>query len=353
MALSWLPACVSRYSVPEMRLAPERGLAPAGFDAANACKDWRSATLRVPPDERDATLSHIAYPEAEANACFIPVEYIEGRALRPELPDGCGYPHDAERVKSELEQLARRFQAWDFEATNVPFALDCSLGFKQRARVGQINADTLRALADEIESGKRYPYAAVATFGYGTSTHNASVLNGWLPGDSCPTGIDKLQMDLFSVNRTRAYRAAQAVLVGVGPVAILSGGAVHSTLNESFMLSYLAHCRFGLPLKRILLAPCAQHTHENLRNAGGLVVRLGGRTAYLVTDDGLQADYLQEWTFFDLIGGSIDQRSLRDFRFLLGSYRQASRNMNAGFWYTPYRFWADPDPSIRGLTCLR
>jgi hypothetical protein len=190
-------------------------------------------------------------------------------------------------------------------------------------------------------------------FGYGHDSHDTSRLNGWLPGDSCPTGIDKQQMDLFSINRTRAYRAAQAVLVGVGPVAIFSGGSVHSTLNESFMLSYLAHCRFGLSLERILVDPCARHTHENVRNAGGLVVRLGGRTAYLVTDDGLQADYLQEWTFFDLIGGSIDQRSLRDFRFLLGSYRQASRNINAGFWYTPYRFWADPDPSLRGLTCLR
>ena len=311
------------------------------------------AARNVEGSEREAALSHIAYPEVETNACFIPVQYVDGQALRPEVPPGCGYPDDMQLVSSELERQARRFRAWDFEQLKLPFALDCSLDARERASVARINANTLMAVADELESGARYPYAAVATFGYGNGSHDESRLNGWLPGDSCPSGIDKQQMDLFSINRTRAFRAAQAVLVGIGPVAIFSGGAVHSTLNESFMLSYLAHCRFGLPLERILLDPCAQHTHENVRNAGGLVVRLGGRTAYLVTDDGLQADYLQEWTFFDLIGGSIDQRSLRDFRFLLGSYRQASRNMNAGFWYTPYRFWADPDPSLSGLTCLR
>jgi hypothetical protein len=27
---------------------------------------------------------------------------------------------------------------------------------------------------------------------------------------------------------------------------------------------------------------------------------------------------------------------------LIGSWRQASVGINAGFWYTPYRFWADP-----------
>ena len=72
---------------------------------------------------------------------------------------------------------------------------------------------------------------------------------------------------------------------GVAPVVIFSGGAVHSQRYEIFLLAYLASCRFGLPRDRILLDPCARHTHENLRNSGGLLRLIGGRQAYVVTDD--------------------------------------------------------------------
>jgi hypothetical protein len=152
VALAFAPACASRYSVPETRRAPERGLAPAGFDAAKACHDWRVAARDVQSGERDAALSHIAYPEAEANACFIPVQYVEGRALRPEVPAGCGYPEDEQLVSSKLKRQAHRFGAWDFEPAEVPFALDCSLDSRERARVSEINVNTLMALANELES---------------------------------------------------------------------------------------------------------------------------------------------------------------------------------------------------------
>ena len=85
------------------------------------------------------------------------------------------------------------------------------------------------------------------------------------------------------------------------------------------MLEWLLACRFGVPSDAVLLDPCADHTHTNVRNTGALVRAIGGRTAYLVTDDGLQAGYLEEWTGFDLIGGSIDQRSQRDFGYLPGA----------------------------------
>ena len=348
-----LPACVSHYQVPADPLAPERGVAPAGFDANQACSDWRLATSELSREERDAALSHVAYPELTGAGCFVPVRYSKGRAERPELRSGCGYPRAPELVTRHLREQAQRFRNQDFGRLKTPFALECSLTDNQRARVAETNANTLDALAVELDAGARYPYAAVAAFGYGSRDHDRSSLNGWLPGDRCPPALGREQNQLLGVNRLRAYRAADAVLAGVAPVAILSGGAVHSTLNESFMLAYLVTCRYGLRGSRVLLDPCAEHTHENVRNAGGLVVRLAGRTAYIVTDDGLQADYLQEWTFFDLIGGSIDQRSLRDFRFLVGSFRQASQHVKAGFWYSPYRFWADPNPRLRNFTCLR
>jgi hypothetical protein len=179
-----------------------------------------------------------------------------------------------------------------------------------------------------------------------------SALVDWRPGQACPA-LSKREMSLFSLNIVRAGRAAEAQLAGVAPVMTVSGAAVHSPLTEAFLLYYLATCRFGVREDAVLLDPCADHTHTNLRNTGGLVADLGGRTAYLVTDDGLQAAYLQEWTTFDLIGGSIDQRSLRDWGYILGSWRQASTGMDAGFWFTPYRFWAEQRPGLGAFRCSK
>jgi hypothetical protein len=52
------------------------------------------------------------------------------------------------------------------------------------------------------------------------------------------------------------------------------------------------------------------------------------------------------------VGGSVDQRALREFGYLLGSWRRAGVGMPAGFWYTPYRFWAEPESGLGGLTCV-
>ena len=81
--------------------------------------------------------------------------------------------------------------------------------------------------------------------------------------------------------------------------------------------------------------------------------RLGGRQGYVITDTALQGGYLQEWTIFWLIGGSIDQRALRDWGYVLGAWRQASVGYDAGFWFTPYRFWGEPHDGLGGVSCLR
>jgi hypothetical protein len=65
----------------------------------------------------------------------------------------------------------------------------------------------------------------------------------------------------------------------------------------------------------------------------------------------VQSDYFQDSSGFELLLGSIDQRSLRDWGYLVGAWRQASRGMNAGFWFTPYRFWAEPRDGLGALTC--
>src|SRR5690606_4808516 len=192
---------------------------------------------------------------------------------------------------------------------------------------------------------------AVSTFGFGHGAHNMSKLVSWRPDDDCRQ-LDKWEMDLLSINRNRAGRAAAAYHGRVAPVVTVSGGAVHSSLYEAFMLQHLLSCELAVPRDAVLLDPCADHTHTNMRNTGALVRQLGARTAYIVTSSDLQGKYLQEWSIFSLIGGSVDQRALRDWGYLPGSWRQASVGMDAGFWFTPYRFWG-ADDDLAELNCVR
>jgi DUF218 domain-containing protein len=323
------------------------GHAPPGFDAAHACADWSAA---VAGD--DAALQHDAFPELDpSHSCYVAVRYGPSGPRPDPTPQGCGYPRGA----STFEALARAADRYERIAAgavaSLPIDLACALPDDARRAAAGHNARTLRALARRLATHSRYPYAAVSTFGFGHSAQSDSVLVPYRPGATCPA-LGKRDMNLFGVNITRAGRAAEAYFAGVAPVVTVSGGAVHSTLVEAFLLEWLLACRFGVPADAVLVDPCADHTHTNIRNTGAFVRALGGRSAYLLTDDGLQSGYLEEWTSFDLIGGSIDQRSRRDFGHILGSWRRASVGMPAGFWYTPYRFWAEPEDGLGSFTCV-
>lgn len=344
-----LSACVSRPAVPAV--APEDargGHAPQGFAPRGACGGWKAAVGR-----RDETaLSHVSFPELDPRGCFISVRYGPSGLAADPIPPGCGYPSDPE-VLGHLRREAERYRAIAAGQAPgpLPMELACELPADVREATALNNARTLERLARRLAGGQRYPYGAASTFGFGHRVQNESRLLSWRPGQACPA-LDRRDLSLFGINVNRAGRAAEAHLAGVAPVITLSGGAVHARLVEAFMLDYVATCKLGVRPDAVLLDPCADHTHTNLRNTGALLSALGARTGYVVTDDGLQADYLQEWTLFDLVGGSIDQRSLRDFGYLLGSFRQASVGIEAGFWYTPYRFWAEPAGGFGGFTCM-
>jgi hypothetical protein len=79
---------------------------------------------------------------------------------------------------------------------------------------------------------------------------------------------------------------------------------------------------------------------------------MGGRAAYLVTIDGMQSDYFEDDSWFEGILGSIDQRSLRDWGYVIGSWRRASVGEDTGYWFTPYRFWAEPRDGLGSATCV-
>lgn len=347
-AIFGVMGCVIHRETPVRPLTgAEAGRAPEGFDAARACGDWRGAT------SDEAALEHDSFPERDVStSCFVRVRYDAGIVAVDPTPAGCGYPR-GDRTWLAVADAAERYErvAAGIEVAATPIELACALPDHARRRAAWFNARTLRATLDRVEGRAPFPYATASTFGYGNPLQNRSKLVDYLPGDACPT-LDEADLAMLSVNVARARRAAEAFHAGVAPIVTVSGGAVHARLVEAFMLEALVACRHGVPETAVLLDPCADHTHTNIRNTGSLVRAIGGRTAYLVTDDGLQSGYLEEWTAFDMIGGSIDQRSLRDFGYLLGSFRRASVGMKAGFWYTPYRFWAEPEGGLGGFTCV-
>ncbi len=336
--------CVMRTPLPATPpLGPDAGIAPSDFDRAAACDAWRWATTHI--DAR----KHESFPEFSALGCFATVAYERGpeRIISAsDLHASCAFTPSTERARL-LARAARYDAIADGARTDVPLELACELAPEKRRAAARQNARTLRTIANEARA---YAYGAGITFGYGNDEQNASGLTTWMPGDACMPLPDHRRA-LLSVNVQRADRAAETYRSGLAPVVIVSGGAVHGEVVEAFMLTFLATCEGGVPANRVLVDPCADHTHTNVRNTGALVRHLGARTAYVVTDDFIQADYLQEFSGFELLGGSIDDRALRDFGHLLGSWRQASRGIDSGFWFTPFRFWGDPDPEMRSFAC--
>lgn len=334
--------------------APEEaaiGRCRGGIDASLACGEWEDAVTACDGDAD----SHTSFPELSAAGCFVPVHYEADALPHPgPIPEGCGYPQDRDATVAHLTREATRLDAIALgEKAELPMSLDCGLPDDALRPAARVNARTLRALAQRmLKSDERHPYALAATFGYGHSVMGNSALVPWRPGDAC-LPLDKREMSYLSINTVRAGRAAAAYHGGVAPVVSFSGSAVHAPLYEAFMHMHLAVCRFDVPEDAILLEPCADHTHTNFRNTGSLVVSLGARTAYVITDDGLQAGYLQDTTAFWILGGEIDQRSLRDWGYLLGSWHQASVGIDAGFWFTPYRFWGEPADALGSFTCVR
>lgn len=323
---------------------PLLGEAPPDTRRALLCGEWRRAVGY----DREAS-SHTSFAELRPQqSCFVEVAHTASGARHAGVPSGCGFPTEA--TGERLTMLARRYDAVaDGDARALPRELACPLSPGARATAARQNARALRSLAALAARGplRAYPYAAVLVPGYGAAEQEDSRLVAAPPDAPC-RALSPGELARLGVNVERARRAAEAYRGGVAPVVIVSGGAVHSPLVEAFALASLVRCAGGVPTERVLVDPCADHTHTNLRNLGALVVALGARTGYLVTDGGLQSAYLSDFTVFDVFGGSVDQRSLRDFGYLVGAWRRASRGLDGGFWYTPYRFWAEREP----VTCL-
>jgi len=338
--------CGYREAVPAFREQDARFGRLAGAAASpskdQVCRSWSRTVV-----ERDPWASaHVSFPETNVqNACFTAVHH-EGREVRTAAPPaGCAYPGRArpglEAVAIELERLAA-------SPVGRHRLFPCSLGSRELVAAARHNARVLRALA---ASERDYPYASVILPGHGQREQDDTVLTGFLPGSDCRPFAEG-DLERLGAMPRRSALGADAMRGDVAPVVIASGGAVHSRLIEAFAMLHLLQCRERIAPERILVEPCAEHTHTNLRNSGRWLDAMGGRAAYLLTDDGIQSEYFQDWNGFELLLGSIDQRSLRDWGYLIGSWRQASTGVTSGFWFTPYRFWAEPRSGLGSLTCV-
>ncbi|MDB4938340.1 MAG: hypothetical protein JWP87_5312 [Labilithrix sp.] len=305
------------------------------------CESWTWSVIA-----RDEwAITHVSFPESNVqDACFTPVTHRGRSVSAPPPPRGCAFPD--EHTRARLEALADEL---DTLPDGVPHKLfPCSLSSRQRAVARRHNARALRAAARDAGS---YPYAAVVIPGHGVLESNDTVLAKYLPGQACGDLGDG-DLGRLGVMPFRTARAADALRGGIAPLAIVSGGAVHSRVIEAFAMMQLLECTEHIAPERILLEPCAEHTHTNIRNGARWIDAMGARAGYLLTDDWLQADYLQDTSGFEYLMGTPDQRSLRDWGYVMGSWRQASIGIDAGFWLTPYRFWAEPRDGLGSVTCV-
>jgi hypothetical protein len=342
-----LAACGTQYAPAnpsrDARYGWLGGKGPAP-DAAHVCGDWRGTV-----GKRDAyALSHVSFAETEPRlSCYTRVAQ-EGRTmLVGHVPEGCPGPKPAERE-------AMRRLADSLETAGAGELFSCALSPGQRAAAARHDAAVLRRVASDADP-RMYPYAAVIVPGYGEPAQADTSVATWKPGDACHD-LTPGDVESLGAMMERTQRASDALSAGVAPLAIVSGGAVHSRMVEAFAMLFLLQCMPDRLAKNVLVEPCAQHTHTNLRNASRWLVAMGARAAYLVTDDGLQAQYFQDLSGFEFLGGSIDQRSLRDWGYVIGSWRQASVGSGTptGFWFSPYRFWAEPlgPDGLGSMTCV-
>lgn len=348
--LAWLLAgCGYREPVPafvanDARFGRLRGRGEPPAER-EMCAHWMAAV--VARDEY--AITHASFPESDVqNACFTPVTHDDRRVTVGPAPRGCSYPDVAARGKlaalaAELERVA---DGGAFSAPHNLFA--CQLTAQQRSAAARHNARVLRELARRPEA---FPYAAIVLPGHGLLEQNETAIADLLPSDACKELHDG-DLGRLGAMPIRTARGADALRGGVAPLVIVSGGAVHSRVVEAFAMMQLLVCREGIAAERILVEPCADHTHTNLRNSGRWIHAMGGRAGYLLTDDFIQSDYFQDFSGFEYLMGSVDQRSLRDWGYLIGSWRQASIGIAAGFWFTPYRFWAEARDGLGGATCV-
>ncbi|MFT3770991.1 MAG: YdcF family protein [Minicystis sp.] len=117
------------------------------------------------------------------------------------------------------------------------------------------------------------------------------------------------------IARDRLDRAVADLRSGIAPLILVSGGNVHpegTPYNEAIEMKRYLVGR-GVPPDRVLIEPCARHSHTNLRNAGRLMESLGLGWALIVTSRDQTMYFAHPRT------SSFDGRCLSDLGYVVGA----------------------------------
>lgn len=131
------------------------------------------------------------------------------------------------------------------------------------------------------------------------------------------TPLDQVEAvpGVHPIARERLERAIADLNAGIAPLILVSGGNVHpegTPFNEAVEMKRYLLSR-GVPKERVLLEPCARHSHTNLRNAGRLMISAGLGWARIVTSR-------DQTMYFDRPRtSSFDARCLADLGYLVGA----------------------------------
>ena len=152
---------------------------------------------------------------------------------------------------------------------------------------------------------------AKATAGHAASPFDLLVVPGFTPLDLAVPASE-----LHAEARARLLRALDDLHAGAAPLVMVSGGNVHpdgTPFNEALEMKrfLLAH---GVPEARILIEPCARHSHTNVRNVARFMLSTGLRRALIVTS------FDQAYYFANPRASSFDARCLADLGYLVGAF---------------------------------
>jgi len=123
--------------------------------------------------------------------------------------------------------------------------------------------------------------------------------------------------DLHPEAQARLLRALEDLRAGAAPLVMVSGGNVHpdaTPFNEALEMKRFLLAR-GVPESRILVEPCARHSHTNLRNVARFMLSTGLRRALIVTSID------QAYYFGSPRASSFDVRCLADLGYLVGAFQ--------------------------------
>jgi len=147
--------------------------------------------------------------------------------------------------------------------------------------------------------------------------YDALIVPGFTPLDQATP------LRIHPTAQARLQAAWQDYQRGFAPLIIVTGGNAHpagTPFNEAVeMKRYLQS--LGAPGEAVLIEPCAQHSHTNLRNAGRLMHHLGLRRALIVTSRDQAMYFSRPRT------SSFDGRCLADLGYHVG-YLQSVEDPN-------------------------